>query len=106
MRRDALPDFDRCPAHASAPASRPPERVSGPPHQVRSIDRHAWHVTRDAERAADRAYDERVVKRDRLEDRAQLVEAVRTTAYDAQVEVDLRVGAHDERPHCDPPAEG
>ncbi|MNC85597.1 hypothetical protein D3C83_12060 [compost metagenome] len=75
-----------------APA-RLPERFSGAPHEVPAVERHARRVALDGERPLARLALDHVVQRDRLEDGAQLVKAVGPHAEDAQVQVDLGVGA-------------
>ncbi len=75
------------------PPQRAPERLRGTPHKIRCVQRHAGRVAFDSQRPFTRHAFDHVVQRDALEDRAQLVIAVRARTKHTEIEIDLAVGA-------------
>ena len=79
---------------------RSPQRFSGTPHEIRSIERHTSRLALDCERADSRHTLDRVVELQRLEDRPELMEPVGPRAEHTQVEIDLGVRANHDRTCC------
>src|SRR5262249_44338593 len=84
---------DRGGGRLAGPARSPPQAIGGAPDQVAVVARARRIVARQPEGSAHATDGQRIVQRDRLEDRAQLVEAVVTPAEHAQRQIDFREGA-------------
>src|SRR6185312_3615669 len=92
---DLLVDRDDDVARRTGAAERFPQSSGRPPHQIGLVERHAGLPAFHGEGTATLDQRQRVVQLDRLKDRAQLVKAVHPGPEDAQIEIDLGVGAGD-----------
>ena len=96
--RDPLLETHVRPARITVAAERPPERQRGAPDQVRPVRRNPRRAGAQCEGPRPRGDRQRVVQRDRLQQRADVVVAVRPLRPDTEREIDLRAGAKNERP--------
>lgn len=90
LHRNSLRQVNRQVAGRAATSGRLPDMLGGAPNQIAPIGRTRRVIARQLKHATSGADRERVVQRNRLKDRAQLVEAIRPNAKDFERTVDLR----------------
>ena len=98
LHRNRLLDCHDRIGRIAGPAQRFPERGRSPPDQVPIVERHTGRPALEHERTGFFLRCHRVVQRNRLKHRAELVVAVGARAKHPQIQVDLGVRARGHAP--------